>query len=119
MRFSFRMDDVAEDHQVIRIVSEIHLPEVALVILVSSGDAKFFSKLPGNWSHLRKIHGRHARVWNRLSKGQRPRAGASSDVQNSTDFAALFLRKTRNRRSGRGKVPRENARHQFGEKLFA
>src|SRR3982074_2114486 len=113
------MDDVAEDHQVIRIVSEIHLPHVALMIFVSSGDAEFFSKLPGYWSHLRKIHGPPARLRNGLGKCQRPRAGASPDVQNTMDFAALFLWKTRDRRLGRGKIPRENACHQFGEKLFA
>src|SRR6266481_5588379 len=47
MRFSFRVDDVAEEHQVIGIVSEIHQPQVALVIAVISGKSTVVTRACG------------------------------------------------------------------------
>src|SRR2546430_7602567 len=95
MRFSFRVDDVAEEHQVIRIVSEIHLPQVALVIIVSSGDAEFFSKLPGDWSHLRKIHGRHARLRNRSEEH-------TSELQSQSNLVCRLLLEKKKKLAGAG-----------------
>ena len=62
--FSFRVDNVAEDHQVILIAPEVRRPQVALEIIVSSGDAEFFGEPSRDRRHLRKIHGRHARLGN-------------------------------------------------------
>ena len=44
--FPFRVNDVAEDHQVIGIAPEIRLPQVAFEIIVAIGDAEFFGETP-------------------------------------------------------------------------
>ena len=42
--FSFRVDDVAEDYQVVRIATEVHVPQVAFQIIVAVSDAELFGE---------------------------------------------------------------------------
>src|SRR5207253_10576045 len=80
------VNDVPENHDLVFLLAEIDLPQIAFKIVVPCTDAELLSVLLRHGCDLRVVHCRYSRVRQRLRERQRPCARSCSYVENAFDL---------------------------------